>query len=200
MISEGEEIKCWVPSVEDMKGADGKDGKDGTNATTTTTATTTSNGLMSSSDKAKLNALGNVGEGLPSVEIGYVYADKVSQGVYSFTLSGEELDTLKNALSSFRGAFILRMHFQAYGESSISYADSYFYDGTSSWLFTYQTHGAHSDLELGGILMQHNDTRWDELTTIGRIVLDGNQDFSASSWTFKFTMINIYDNYYRPRR
>ena len=155
---------------------------------------------MSSSDKAKLNALGNVGEGLPSVEIGYIDADKVSQGVYSFTLSGTKLDTLKNALSSYRGAFILRMSLYVYDKPEHTNTNWYFVDGTSSWLFTYQTHGSHEDLELGGILMQHHDEDFDELTTIGRIVLDGNQKFSASSWTFKFTMINIYDNYYRPRR
>lgn len=38
-------------------GAAGKDGKDGTNATTTAVATTTANGLMSSTDKVKLNNL-----------------------------------------------------------------------------------------------------------------------------------------------
>lgn len=56
----------WLAS---LKGADGKDGtngtngkdgangKDGVNATTTTPATTSANGLMSSSDKAKLDAI-----------------------------------------------------------------------------------------------------------------------------------------------
>lgn len=74
-------------------GVNGTNGKDGVNATTTATATTTANGLMSSTDKTKLDGINtrsssSVASGVRPVGIAFtISATRDSRASYTFSYS-----------------------------------------------------------------------------------------------------------------